>query len=536
MPSSGGSEGAERPSHASARENRLALISVSDKTGIVEFARGLLAHGYEILSTGGTAGALRDAGVEVREVSEYTGAREIMGGRVKTLHPRIHGGLLGREGKDEDLMSEEGIRRIGMLVLNLYPFQGVTADPGCSFEDAIENIDIGGPAMLRSAAKNFMSVAVVTAPAQYGEILEQLHRSDGALDPVTRYRLAVQAFNLVARYDGAISNWLSSREPGGSARQFPDQANTGFLKLQDLRYGENPHQQAAWYQDAEAIPGTLSSVEQLQGKALSFNNIADADAAWRCVKQFEQAACVIVKHANPCGAAVADQLQAAYDRAHATDPTSAFGGVIAFNQEVDGVTAREVQDRQFVELIIAPAFSSEALDCMSGKENLRVLALPIESSAGGQDIRSVGGGVLIQSPDDTMLEQGDCRVVSRRTPDEGEWSDLLFAWKVAKMIKSNAIVYAAQGRTLGVGAGQMSRVDSARIAAWKAADAGLSLAGCAMASDAFFPFRDSIDTAAEAGVGTVIQPGGSRRDEEVIAAADEHDMVMIFTGVRHFRH
>jgi phosphoribosylaminoimidazolecarboxamide formyltransferase/IMP cyclohydrolase len=536
MASSGGSEGADRPPTVPVSENRLALISVSDKSGIADFARGLVEHGYHLLSTGGTAAALRESGLAVRDVSEYTGAPEIMAGRVKTLHPRIHGGLLGREGEDEGVMTEQGIRRIAMLVLNLYPFEKVSADPDCRFEDAIENIDIGGPAMLRSAAKNFQSVAVVTSPRQYEEVLEALRAGSGVLDQATRYGLAVSAFNLVARYDGAISNWLSSREPGNEVRSFPDQANPSFIKLEDLRYGENPHQRAAWYRDPDAAPGTLSSMRQLQGKALSFNNIADADAAWGCVRQFSGPSCVIVKHSNPCGVATAADLITAYDRAHATDSTSAFGGVIAFNGEVDEDCAKEVLDRQFVELIMAPSFTSAALGCMSAKENLRVLTLSIEPVAGGLDIRSISGGALIQSPDEAMVTQADCQVVSRRQPDDDEWADLLFAWKVAKIVKSNAIVYAAGGRTLGIGAGQMSRVDSARIAAWKAQDAKLALQGSAMASDAFFPFRDSIDTAAAAGIAAVIQPGGSRRDDEVISAADEHDMVMVFTGMRHFRH
>jgi phosphoribosylaminoimidazolecarboxamide formyltransferase/IMP cyclohydrolase len=534
MASTGDCDGAERPS--TDRSNRLALISVSDKTGIIEFARGLRGHGFGLLSTGGTARALRDAGLEVTEVSEYTGSPEIMDGRVKTLHPRIHGGLLGRQGKDEALMEQQGIRRIDMLVLNLYPFEQVTAEPGCPFDEAIENIDIGGPAMLRSAAKNFRSVATVTSPAQYEDVLDALEKSNGTLPDSKRYELAVTAFNSVARYDDAISTWLSCREPEGEARDFPDQTNSCYIKMDDLRYGENPHQKAAWYRDPEAAPGTLSSLRQLQGKPLSFNNIADSDAAWQCVRQFDDPGCVIVKHANPCGVASAADIHTAYDRAHATDPTSAFGGVIAFNGIVDGATAETILQRQFVEIIIAPGFSDEALSQMAKKINLRVLALAIEDTRAGLDVRRIGGGVLVQTPDDAMVTSADCRVVSRREPREDEWVDLLFAWKVAKMVKSNAIVYARESRTLGVGAGQMSRVDSARIAAWKAHDAGLSLTGSSMASDAFFPFRDSIDTAAEAGIRSIIQPGGSKRDKEVIAAANEHDISMVFTGIRHFRH
>jgi len=531
MASTGACDGAEP-----LKANRRALISVSDKSGVIEFARHLSTHGYQLLSTGGTAATLLDAGLEVTGVSDYTGSPEIMGGRVKTLHPTIHGGLLGREGVDEAVMEQQGIGRIDMLVLNLYPFEKVTANPDCTFEDAIENIDIGGPAMLRSAAKNFQSVSVVTSPAQYDEVARELDASNGSLPEATRYQLAVSAFNLVARYDDAISNWLSARNPQNEARPFPDQANDAFIRIDDLRYGENPHQQAAWYRDCETVPGSISSLRQLQGKPLSFNNIADADAAWQCVRQFDAPTCVIVKHANPCGVACAENLQAAYDKAFATDSTSAFGGVIAFNGEVDSATARSILDRQFVELLIAPAFANDALAVTAEKANLRVLEIPIAPATAGLDIKRVSGGLLVQSPDDRVIEQSDCRVVSQRQPDEQEWSNLLFAWKVAKMVKSNAIVYADDNRTLGVGAGQMSRVDSARIAAWKAKDAGLSLEGSAMASDAFFPFRDGIDTAAGVGVRTVIQPGGSMRDDEVIAAADEHDMTMVFTGIRHFRH
>ena len=533
MASSGGSEEAERQPEF---RDRLALISVSDKTGIVEFAHALSEHGYDILSTGGTAAALREAAVPVTEVADYTGSPEIMDGRVKTLHPRIHGGLLGREGRDEAAMAEHGIRRIGMLVINFYPFEQVTADPNCAFEDAVENIDIGGPAMLRAGAKNFRSVAVVTSPQQYAELLDELADSGGTLGAATKYRLAVSAFNRVARYDDAISNWLSARDPGAGSRRFPDRFNAAFIKLQDLRYGENPHQAAAWYREVKPAAGTLSAMRQLQGKPLSFNNINDADAAWRCVRQFDDDSCVIVKHANPCGVASAGSPAAAYDRAHATDPVSAFGGVIAFNREVDEATAREVLDRQFVELIIAPAFSEGALARLADKPQVRCLTVPREQATPGLDARSVDGGLLIQTGDDAMVGQADCRVVSRSGPNEQEWADLLFAWKVAKMVKSNAIVYAAGGRTLGIGAGQMSRVDSARIASWKAGEAGLSLEGAAMASDAFFPFRDGLDTASEAGIRSVIQPGGSKRDDEVIAAADEHGMTMVFTGIRHFRH
>ena len=535
MASPGGTDEAQHQGDPGTGAARLALISVSDKTGVVEFARGLSDLGFGLLSTGGTASALREAGLEVTDVSDHTGFPEIMDGRVKTLHPKVHGGLLGRAGEDDALMAELGIPRISLLALNLYPFEKVTANPDCSFEDAIENIDIGGPAMLRSAAKNFRSVAVVTSPAQYNTVLAELEET-GALAQETRYRLSVDAFNLVARYDDAISSWLSARTPGEPASAFPGQANAAFSKAQDLRYGENPHQQAAWYRDPTPAPGTLSDMTQVQGKELSFNNIADADAAWQCTRQFENPSCVIVKHANPCGVASANSPLAAYENAYATDSTSAFGGVIAFNTEVDEETAATIVDRQFVELMIAPAFTAEALQKLASKQNIRVLVIPKADMAGGLNVRSVGGGMLLQSTDDALVTRADCRVVSERTPTEQEWNDLLFAWKVGKMVKSNAIVYATGERTLGVGAGQMSRVDSARIAAWKAADAGLSLQGSAMASDAFFPFRDGIDTAAKAGVSAVIQPGGSKRDDEVIAAANEHGMTMVFTGIRHFRH
>lgn len=531
MESTGACDAAERPNHT-----RLALISVSDKTGIIEFAQKLRGHGYGLLSTGGTAAALREAGLEVTEVSDHTGSPEIMGGRVKTLHPMIHGGLLGREVEDRAVMSEQGIVRIDMLVLNLYPFEKVTTDPDCRFEDAIENIDIGGPAMLRSAAKNFQSVCVVTSPSQYDEISEVLDSSNGMVPEKERYQLAVSAFNNVARYDAAISNWLSARGSEGTKHTFPDQLNTAHRKLQELRYGENPHQSAAWYTDPEASSGSLSTMRQLQGKPLSFNNINDTDAAWQCVLQFDNPACVIVKHANPCGVASAENILAAYEGAYATDPTSAFGGIIAFNREVNRETAAAITGRQFVEVMIAPGFTDGAIEQFAQKSNLRVLELPVGDPATKLDIRTVSGGLLVQDSDMGIVDRATCKVVTQRAPTEQEWTDLLFAWKTAKSVKSNAIVYAAGGRTMGIGAGQMSRVDSARIAAWKASDAGLDLNGAAMASDAFFPFRDGIDTAANAGASAVIQPGGSKRDDEVIAAADEHGMTMVFTGMRHFKH
>jgi phosphoribosylaminoimidazolecarboxamide formyltransferase/IMP cyclohydrolase len=517
-------------------DSPLALISVSDKTGIIEFATRLSELGYGILSTGGTAKALAGAGLSVTEVSEFTGFPEIMGGRVKTLHPRVHGGLLGRRGVDDAVMATHEIPRIDMAVINLYPFEAVTADPDCTLEDAIENIDIGGPAMVRSAAKNYAAVAIVTDPDQYAQVLRGLESGSGRLDQDTRFGLAVEAFNHVARYDDAISSYLSSMGPDGSRQPFPAQANGCYLKMMEMRYGENPHQRAAWYRDLQPAEGSLAAAIQLQGKELSFNNINDADAALSCVRQFDRPACVIVKHANPCGVAVADGPGTAYDLAFQTDPTSAFGGIIAFNGEVDEATAASIVDRQFLEVLIAPGYSTAALEQLEAKKNIRVLQIPRGGPAPQQDIKRVGSGLLIQDGDDAVVTREDCRVVSRRAPTEEEWSDLLFTWKVAKMVKSNAIVYASGGRTLGIGAGQMSRVDSARIARWKAGDAGLDLGGAVMASDAFFPFRDGIDTAAEAGVAAVIQPGGSMRDEEVVAAADEHGLAMVFTGVRHFRH
>jgi len=514
----------------------LALISVSDKTGIVEFASRLSAMGFGLLSTGGTARTLAEAGLPVTEVSDHTGSPEIMGGRVKTLHPRIHGGLLGRAGEDDTVMAEQDIPRIDLAVINLYPFESVTSRPDCSFEDAIENIDIGGPAMVRSAAKNFEAVGVVTSPDQYAMVLERLEAGGGRLDRATRYALSVSAFNRVAQYDDAISSYLSARSPGGAAESFPAQENACYIKVADLRYGENPHQQAAWYRDLCPADGSLASAIQHQGKELSYNNIGDADAAWECVRQFETTACAIIKHANPCGVAVADSTSAAYDLAFATDPTSAFGGIIAFNRPLDAATAATILERQFLEVLIAPAYDAEALVVLAGKKNVRVLQTAASKPAPQREFKRVGSGLLIQTSDLHPIEPEDCRVVTRRQPTPQEWADLMFAWKVARMVKSNAIVYAAGGRTIGIGAGQMSRVDSARIGRWKAEDAGLPIEGAAMASDAFFPFRDGIDTAGEAGIAAVIQPGGSMRDEEVIAAADEHGMAMVFTGIRHFRH
>jgi phosphoribosylaminoimidazolecarboxamide formyltransferase/IMP cyclohydrolase len=521
-------------SHQTAKA--LALISVSDKNGILEFAGKLVEMGYGLLSTGGTAKALADAGLPVTEVSDFTGSPEIMGGRVKTLHPKVHGGLLGRAGVDEAVMSEQDIPRIDMAVINLYPFEAVTADPGCRFEDAIENIDIGGPAMVRSAAKNFESVAIVTSPDQYGMVLERLREGNGKLDHATRHELAVAAFNRVAQYDDAISNYLSARPAEGETETFPRQINPCFVKVADLRYGENPHQQAAWYRELQAADGSLATAKQHQGKELSYNNIADADAAWECVRQFDDTACAIIKHANPCGVATAASPGLAYDLAFATDPTSAFGGIIAFNKSLDASTAAEIIERQFVEVLIATGYDEEALALLQAKKNVRVLEISGGKSLPQQEMKRIGSGLLVQTSDLHPLTPADCRIVSARQPDQQQWSDLMFAWKVARMVKSNAIVYVSGGRTVGVGAGQMSRVDSARIGRWKAEDAGLPIAGSVMASDAFFPFRDGIDTAAEAGISAVIQPGGSMRDDEVIAAADEHGMAMVFTGIRHFRH
>jgi len=517
-------------------QTRLALVSVSDKAGIVEFARQLTRLGYSILSTGGTAATLSASGLEITEVSEHTRFPEIMGGRVKTLHPKIHGGLLGRRGEDDRVMAELDIPRIDLAVINLYPFEEVVASADCRLQDAIENIDIGGPAMVRSAAKNYRSVGIVTDPAQYPRVLAELERGGGELELSFRFELAVAAFNRVTQYDAAISNYLSALNARGEREPFPHQANGCFSKIMALRYGENPHQQAAFYRDLPLTSCGLAGASQRQGKELSFNNIADADSAWACVQQFSSPACVIVKHANPCGVAMGPDLVSAYEKAHATDPTSAFGGVIAFNGAVDGTAARTIIERQFVEVLLAPEFSPLALEVLKQKQNVRVLQIPPGAPATRYDVKRVSGGLLLQTADEHCLRREECRVVSRRQPDAEQWEDLLFAWKVVKMVKSNAIVYAAGGQTRGIGAGQMSRVDSARIARWKAEEAGLELAGSVMASDAFFPFRDGIDTAAEAGIACVIQPGGSMRDEEVIAAADEHGLAMVFTGVRHFRH
>ncbi len=515
---------------------RRALLSVSDKTGLVELARALAGHGVALVSTGGTAKAIRDAGLPVEDVSHATGFPEMMDGRVKTLHPVVHGGLLGRAGIDDAVMSQHGIEQIDLLVLNLYPFERVSADPGSSMAQIIENIDIGGPAMLRSAAKNFARVAVATDPAQYGEIIAQMQSNQGALSAQTRFSLSVAAFNRVAQYDASISNYLSSLDDAGKQQLFPAQNNSNFVKVMDLRYGENPHQQGAFYRDLFPVPGTLATFSQLQGKALSYNNLADADAAWECVRQFDAPACVIVKHANPCGVAQAANSGDAYEAAHATDPTSAFGGIIAFNTRLDARTTQTILDRQFVEVLIAPEYDADALDYAKNKANVRVLRIPHGEGRNNIDVKRVGSGLLMQTCDNREVAREELQVVTKVAPTDAQLDDLLFAWRIAKFVKSNAIVYAREQRTIGIGAGQMSRVVSARIAALKAEEAGLTVPGSVMASDAFFPFRDGIDAAAAAGIAAVIQPGGSMRDNEVIAAADEHGLAMVFTGVRHFRH
>ena len=520
---------------------RRALLSVSDKNGIVDFARSLHELGVELLSTGGTHRLLSDSGLPVTEIAEYTGFPEMMAGRVKTLHPKVHGGLLGRRGIDDAVMAEQGIKPIDLLVLNLYPFEQVASNPDATFDSLIENIDIGGPAMLRAAAKNFKDVAVVTETEQYSSVLMELTKHEGQLSAKTRYALAVAAFNSVARYDASISNTLSAitepNDKGAAERSiFPQQANSSVVKVMDLRYGENPHQQAAFYRELHPAAGALATFTQLQGKALSFNNIADSDAAWECVRYFQEPACVIVKHANPCGVALAAEPKAAYEAAYRCDPTSAFGGIIAFNTSVDGATAEAILERQFVEVLIAPDYSQEALAHARKKPNIRLLRIPSGKGRLGMDCKRVGAGLLLQSPDDHVMQRGDLKVVTRQAPTEKQLDDLMFAWQVANYVKSNAIVYARDQATIGIGAGQMSRVYSARIAGIKAADEGLAIAGSVMASDAFFPFRDGIDAAAQAGISAVIQPGGSQRDDEVIAAADEHGMAMVFTAIRHFRH
>jgi len=519
-----------------------ALISVSDKTGIVEFARALSGMGVKLLSTGGTAKLLAEQGLPVVEVGAYTGFPEMLDGRVKTLHPKVHGGILARRDVPAHMaaLEQHHIPTIDMVVVNLYPFQATVANDDCTLEDAIENIDIGGPTMLRSSAKNHKDVVVICDPLDYQCVLEEMKAHQGNVGYNTKFALAKKVFAHTAQYDGAITNYLTSLDGNNARGEYPQTLNLAVEKVQEMRYGENPHQSAAFYRDIHVAEGALANYVQLQGKELSYNNIADADAAWECVKSFEpsSAACVIVKHANPCGVAIAENALAAYSKAWQTDPTSAFGGIIAFNCEVDGAAA-EVVAKQFVEVIIAPSFTSEARTIFATKQNVRVLQNavgPFGLAVNKYDCKRVGGGMLVQSPDAKIIGQNDLKLVTKRQPTPTELNDMLFAWRVAKYVKSNAIVFCGNGMTLGVGAGQMSRVDSARIASIKAKNAGLTLAGSVVASDAFFPFRDGLDVVVEAGATCVIQPGGSMRDQEVIDAANEHGVVMMLTGVRHFRH
>jgi phosphoribosylaminoimidazolecarboxamide formyltransferase/IMP cyclohydrolase len=519
-----------------------ALVSVSNKEGLLEFAQELVRRGVQIVSTGGTARLLRSEGIEALDVSAVTGFPEIMDGRVKTLHPKIHGGLLGRRGIDDAVMREQGIEAIDLVVVNLYPFAATIARPGCSFGDAVENIDIGGPAMVRAAAKNHARVAIVVDPLDYGSILAEMDREDGGIGDDTRLRLAAKAFTHTAQYDAMVASYLSqvvrsNGDAGSAGGEFPDLLPLQFRKRLDLRYGENPHQQAAFYVASDAQGASVGSASQLQGKELSFNNLADADTALECVRQFDGPACVIVKHANPCGVSVAASIREAYDRAYRTDTTSAFGGIIAFNRPLDAQTASAILERQFVEVIVAPSVEPEAREICARKENVRLLVTgPFTPSNSRTELRSVNGGLLVQTRDLEMVPAAGFKLVTRRAPTELELQDLSFAWQVCKYVKSNAIVFVRDGATLGIGAGQMSRVYSTRIAAMKARDAGLEPAGSVMASDAFFPFRDGLDAAAEHGIKAVGQPGGSMRDSEVIAAADEHGIAMVFTGMRHFRH
>jgi len=515
-----------------------ALISVSDKTGIVEFAQALTTQGVELLSTGGTFRLLREHNIAVTEVSDYTGFPEMMDGRVKTLHPKVHGGILGRRGKDDSVMADHGIKPIDMVVVNLYPFAATVADPNCDLPTAIENIDIGGPTMVRSAAKNHKDVAIVVNASDYKTVIDQMQTNQGKLDYKTRYELMVKAFEHTAGYDGMIANHFGARNTDNEKRDFADALNMQYFKTQEMRYGENPHQKAAFYTEANPTEASVATAKQLQGKELSFNNIADTDAALECVKQFDQPACVIVKHANPCGVSVATDISTAYQLAFATDPESAFGGIIAFNRELDAATAAAICEKQFVEVIIAPSVCADAVQVVAAKKNVRLLECGNWGDTRPQDFdyKRVNGGLLVQDRDNGMVLERDLKVVTKRAPTELEMGDMMFAWKVAKMVKSNAIIYAKNNQTIGVGAGQMSRINSARIAGIKAEHAGLEVAGAVMASDAFFPFRDGIDNAGAAGISCIIQPGGSMRDDEVIAAANEHGMTMVFTGMRHFRH
>ena len=511
---------------------RRALISVSDKRGLIPFASGLRELGAEIISTGGTCRALRDAGIDVIDVAEKTGFPEIMGGRIKTLHPIIHGGLLGRRGTDEDVMLEHGIEPIDLLTVNLYPFEQTIASGAAMLDDAIENIDIGGPAMIRAASKNHESVAVIVDSGDYDSVLDALEKNELSLEH--RRRLAAKAYAHTASYDIAITQYLSESlgdDPLGEQILY-----SGKL-VDKLRYGENPHQDAAFYVDQQASRGSLATARQLQGKALSYNNIADSDAALECVRQFADPACVIVKHANPCGVAVAKDIGVAYDNAFKTDPTSAFGGIVAFNRPLDAATARSIVDRQFVEVIVAPSIDDDAAAVLAEKKNVRVLETgDWDRSTGGLEFKKVSGGLLVQGSDHGKIAAGDLKVVSKKAPTQQQIDDMLFAWTVVKYVKSNAIIFCKNNMTIGVGAGQMSRVYSTKIAAIKAADEGLDVKGSVLASDAFFPFRDGIDAAAETGIAAIIQPGGSIRDEEVIQAANEHGLAMVFTGMRHFRH
>jgi phosphoribosylaminoimidazolecarboxamide formyltransferase/IMP cyclohydrolase len=516
-----------------------ALISVSDKTGLVEFARALASFGVGILSTGGTAKLLSANGVRVTEVGDYTGYPEMLDGRLKTLHPKIHGGLLARRDSPEHMaaIKDAGAEPIDLVVVNLYPFRETVARPDCTFDDAVENIDIGGPTMVRAAAKNHAGVAIVTDPLDYAGIIAEMKANRGTLSAATRLALAKKAFTHTAAYDAAIANYLTSLDAERQPTDFPERLTLQWEKAQEMRYGENPHQRAAFYRDPQRPPGSLARYEQLQGKELSYNNIADADAAWECVKTFTEPACVIIKHANPCGAAEGPDALNAYHRAFKTDPTSAFGGIIAFNRPLDGATADSVA-KQFVEVVIAPEVSAPARAVFAGKPNVRLLTVPLQSTNEPHryDLKRVGGGLLVQTPDARNVVPAELKIVTRRAPSASELEDLLFAWRVAKFVKSNAIVFCRGRMTLGIGAGQMSRIDSARIAAIKAQNADLSLAGSVVASDAFFPFRDGVDVVAQAGAAAIIQPGGSVRDDEVIAAANERDIAMAFTGVRHFRH
>jgi phosphoribosylaminoimidazolecarboxamide formyltransferase / IMP cyclohydrolase len=514
-----------------------ALISVSDKTGVIEFAKALSDLKIEILSTGGTAKLLASAGIKVTEVADYTGFPEMLDGRVKTLHPKVHGGILGRRDLPEHVakMREHNIPPIDLVVVNLYPFSATVANPDCTLEDAIENIDIGGPTMVRAAAKNYLHVGIVTDSNDYFNIINELHSNKLSLSAATKFALAKKAFSHTAAYDGAISNYLTAINEAGAKENFPRKLNLQFHKAQDLRYGENPHQHAAFYEELPPVPGSLATFKQHQGKELSYNNIADADAAWECVKTFDAPACVIIKHANPCGVAMGDNALSAYQRAFQTDPTSAFGGIIAFNRPVDVAAAQEVA-KQFVEVLIAPAFDDDALKILNAKVNIRVLTIDLADGLNEFDYKRVGGGFLVQTPDAKNISAAEVKVVTKIKPTPAQMEDLLFAFRVAKFVKSNAIVFCSQGQTLGIGAGQMSRVDSTKIAVIKANNAGLRLEGSVAASDAFFPFRDGLDVIAENGAKAIIQPGGSMRDEEVIAAADEHGIAMVLTGIRHFRH